>query len=200
VSQFGLEYYEKYYLNPKTRVCDQKRHAKLVSGTVHLMEWFGLEIESVIDIGAGLGWWKKWFQKHRPQVKVLSTEIERDICKKYGHQQADITTLKMPRPFDVVICQGVLPYLDNVGCAAAIENLGALCSEMMYLEAITAEDAEQNVDVTRTDLSVHLRKASWYRAKLKPHFVEVGCGLWAKKSARIPFYSLEASAASARHA
>jgi SAM-dependent methyltransferase len=193
VTQFDSVYYEKYYLNPKTRVCDQTRHSKLVAGTVNLVEWFEVEIESVLDVGAGLGWWGQWIRKNRPGVEVVSTEIDRTICKKYKHMQADITMLRLERTFDLVICQGVLPYLDNVGCAAALENLAHLSGHMLYLEAITQEDALESVDVTRTDLSVYLRKASWYRTRLKKNFVEVGAGLWAKKDARIPFYSLEAT-------
>lgn len=190
--QFDEAYYRRFYKDPSTRVYDQKRHAKLISGIVGLIEWFGLELTDVLDVGAGLGWWGQWLQKHRNGVKVLSTELERDICRKYGHQQADVTTFRLDRQFDLVICQGVLPYLDATGAEAGIENLASMCGGFLYLEAITRDDMKDAIDAHRTDLRVELRPATWYRKRLAPHFREVGAGLYAARRAHLPFFALEA--------
>src|SRR5205814_312310 len=138
--RFDEAYYRRFYKDPSTRVYDQRRHAKLISGVVSLIEWFGVELHDVLDVGAGLGWWGQWLEKHRKGVNVLSTELERDICRKYGHLQADITTFRVEREFELVICQGVLPYLDETGAEAAIENLAAMSRGFLYLEAITRDD------------------------------------------------------------
>lgn len=191
--RFDRAYYERFYIDPRTRVYDQKRHAKLVSGVVNLVEWFGVTLTSVLDVGAGLGWWGQWLARHRKGVEVVSTELEADICEAYGHLQADIVTFRLPRRFDLVVCQGVLPYLDDAQAVRAIDNLAAMCGGMLYLEAITREDVLESVDVTRTDLSVHMRSGAWYRRHLAPYFREVGAGLYAARDAAIPFYSLEAA-------
>ena len=73
--QFDEAYYRRFYKDPSTRVYDQKRHAKLVSGIVGLIEWFGLELTDVLDVGAGLGWWGQWLKRHRKGVTVVSTEL-----------------------------------------------------------------------------------------------------------------------------
>lgn len=190
--RFDEAYYRRFYVDPSTRVYDQKRHAKLVAGVVSLAEWFGLELHEVLDVGAGLGWWGQWLRKHRKDVKVTSTELEREICEMYGHRQADITTFRLAQRFDLVICQGVLPYLDATGAEAAIENLAAMCGGLLYLEAITKDDMKDAIDAQRTDLRVELRPATWYRRRLAPHFQEVGVGLWAARSAHLPFFALEA--------
>ena len=93
--------------------------------------------------------------------------------------------------FDLVVCQGVLPYLDDAGCAKAIDNLGAMTAGFLYLEAITKKDIRDVIDNAKTDVQVHERTAAWYRARLRKHYTEVGCGLWAKRDAPVLFYELE---------
>jgi len=190
--RFDEAYYQRFYKDPMTRVYDQKRHAKLVAGVVSLSEWFGLRITDVLDVGAGLGWWGQWFKKHRKAVKVISTELELEICKKYGHRQADLAGFRLEQQFDLVICQGVLPYLDAAGAEAAIENLAAMSGGLLYLEAITRDDMKDAIDAQRTDLRVNLRPASWYRKRLTRHFREVGAGIYAARRANLPFFALEA--------
>lgn len=190
--RFDDAYYRRFYKDPSTRVYDQARHAKLVAGVVSLIEWFGVELTDVLDVGAGLGWWGAWLKKHRKGVTVVSTELERDICAKYGHLQADVSTLRLGKTFDLVVCQGVLPYLDKTGAAAGIENLAAHAHGFLYLEAITADDMKDAIDAERTDLRVNLRPAAWYRKQLAPHFRELGGGLYAARSANLPFFALEA--------
>lgn len=189
---FDDAYYRRFYKDPSTRVYDQKRHAKLVSGIVGLIEWFGVDLIDVLDVGAGLGWWGQWLKKHRKGARVVSTELEPEICKKYGHTQADVTTLRLEQQFELVVCQGVLPYLDATGATAGIENLASMCGGFLYLEAVTADDMKDAIDVQRTDLSVNLRPAAWYRKRLAPHFREVGGGLYAARRAHLPFFALEA--------
>lgn len=190
--QFDEAYYRRFYKDPSTRVYDQRRHAKLITGIVGLIEWFGLDLMDVLDVGAGLGWWGEWLRKHRKGVNVISTELDREICRKYGHRQADVTTFRLEQKFELVICQGVLPYLDATGAAAGIENLAAMCGGFLYLEAITKDDMKDAIDAQRTDLRVQLRPAAWYRKRLAPHFREVGGGLYAARSANLPFFALEA--------
>jgi 2-polyprenyl-3-methyl-5-hydroxy-6-metoxy-1,4-benzoquinol methylase len=189
--RFDAAYYRRYYLSPRTRVYSRARHARLVAGVVSLVEWFGAPVATVLDVGAGLGWWGAWLARHRPETRVVSTELEADTCEKYGHLQADITTWRLEERFDLVVCQGVLPYLDAGGASAAIENLAAMCEGFLYVEAITREDFSDAIDAERTDLSVNLRPAAFYRQRLRPHFREVGGGLFAARSADLPFYALE---------
>lgn len=192
--RFDEAYYHRFYVDPRTRVYTRKRHALLVAGVVSLAEWFGAELRAVLDVGAGLGWWRDWLARHRRTAEVVSTELEPAICSKHGHLQADITAWRLPRRFDLVVCQGVLPYLDDEGVARAVDNLGAMCGGFLYLEAITKEDFRQSIDAERTDLRVTLRSAAFYRRLLKPAFREVGGGLFAARSADLPFYALEARA------
>ena len=47
------------------------------------------------------------------------------------------------------------------------------------------------LDVERTDMSVRLRSAAWYRARLDADFFQVGAGLWASRRSGLRLYALE---------
>jgi 2-polyprenyl-3-methyl-5-hydroxy-6-metoxy-1,4-benzoquinol methylase len=189
---FDQAYYDRYYESSRTRVHSANEIAKLCTAVVSFIEWWQHPLESVLDVGAGVGLWRAWFQKNRPRVAYRSTEVSAHACRTYGHEQRDITKWRAKDAFDLVVCQGVLPYLDDDGAAKAIENLAAMTRGFLYLEAITKRDLREVCDDARTDVAVHGRTGAWYRTRLKKHYVEAGCGLWCKRDAGILFYELEA--------
>jgi len=188
---FDAAYYERFYESAGTRVHGTKEIARLCTAVTSLLEWWGVEVTTVLDVGAGTGLWRTWFSKHRPDVKYRSTEYSEYACKKYGHEQRDIAKWRAKERFDLVVCQGVLPYLDDDRAAAAIENIAAMTGGFLYLEAITKHDLAEIVDDVKTDVKVHGRTGSWYRTRLREHYIEVGAGLWCKKNAGVLFYELE---------
>ncbi len=188
---FSAEYYGKYYGSARTRVHGAKEIARLCMAITSMLDWWGVPIERVLDVGAGVGLWRDWFSKHRPKAAYRSTEVSRYACAQYGHEQRDITRWRAGEVFDLVVCQGVLPYLDDAGCAKAIGNLASMTGGLLYLEAITKKDIKDVIDNAKTDVKVYPRTASWYRARLRKHYTEVGCGLWAKRDAPVLFYELE---------
>jgi hypothetical protein len=190
---FDAAYYERYYKSSRTRVHSPDEVGKLCTAVVALIEWWQHPIASVLDVGAGVGHWRDWFAKHRPRTRYVSTEVSAHACKMYGHEQRDITKWRSKDSFDLVVCQGVLPYIDDVGAAKAVENLAAMTAGFLYLEAITKKDLREVCDESRTDVAVHGRTGAWYRSRLSKHLVEVGCGLWCKKDAGVLFYELERS-------
>lgn len=188
---FDAGYYGKYYGSARTRVHGAKEIARLCNAVTSMLDWWGAPLDSVLDVGAGVGLWRDWFAKHRPATAYRTTEVSRYACAQYGHEQRDITKWRARATFDLVVCQGVLPYLDDAGCAKAIANLGAMTAGFLYLEAITKNDICEVIDDVKTDVKVHGRTAAWYRSRLRAHYTEVGCGLWAKKDAPVLFYELE---------
>jgi hypothetical protein len=190
---FDRRYYDRYYGSARTRVHGKKEIARLCTAVTSLLDWWGHPIASVLDVGAGTGLWRDWFHTNRPRTRYRSTEYSAYACEKYGHEQRDITRWRAVETFDLVVCQGVLPYLDDAGCARAIENLAAMTRGFLYLEAITARDVRDVVDGVRTDVEVFARTGAWYRRRLRRRFDHVGAGLWVKRGARILFYELERS-------
>ncbi len=188
---FDESYYGRYYHDRKTRVHGPAEIARLCTAVTSLLDWWGFNVESVLDVGAGVGLWRDWFKVNRPAVAYRSTEVSAYACKEYGHEQKDITAWRDDEAYDLVVCQGVLPYLDDEGCAKALDNLAAMTAGFLYLEAITARDVKEVVDDHKTDVAIWPRKGSFYKKRLSKHFDEVGCGLWCKKDAPVLFYELE---------
>lgn len=190
--RFDEAYYERFYLDPSTRIYGPKHHHNIVTAVTALIDWFGGDLDTVLDVGAGVGRWRDWFKKHRPEVEVTSTELDPAVCKRFGHEQRDISQWRARQKFDLVVCQGVVPYLNDRDAASAIGNLAAMSAGFLYFEAITKRDLEEVCDTSRTDLRVHKRTGAWYRKRLLAHYREVGAGLFYHRKGKLEFFELEA--------
>lgn len=186
---FDAKYYERFYGRGSVHTVSQID--KLATGIHSLLSWWGVEVASVLDVGAGPGYWRDWYRTNHPKVKVLSTDVSNHACITYGHKRADISDWVPPRKFDLVICHSVLQYPDNTATARAITNLAAGCRHFLYLEIPTTTDFDDVVDPHATDMSVHRRSGRWYRRHLDAHFRQVGGGLWLSRTSAVPMYELE---------
>ena len=189
--RFDTAYYARFYDDPRTRVHDATQIAALGRAISGFAEWFGLPMRSALEIGAGTGLLRDWFRQSFPQMQYVSTEVSRHAAEKYGHELLDIAVTIPKKQFDLVVCQGVLPYLDDASAEAAILNLARATRGMLYLEAITHLDLNTVCDRNLTDVEVHDRKGSWYRDRLGEHFEQIGAGLWHKQDGPLLFYELE---------
>ena len=187
--RFGAGYYRRFYERAPVHTAVTIGH--LAEGTLHFAAWWGIRIRSVLDVGAGPGLWRDWFAEQHPGVRYRSTDVSAYACERYGHEQRDIATWVPRSRYDLVVCQGVLQYLDNRAATAAIENLGCATRHLLYLEVPTLHDHEHVIDADATDLDCHWRTGMWYRRRLEPHFVQVGAGLWAHREGAVRFYELE---------
>jgi predicted TPR repeat methyltransferase len=189
--RFDAAYFDRFYESRTTRVYGRAEVAHLARAVCDWIAWFGGDLRSVIDVGAGTGLWRDWFKKHKRGVRYVSTDVSAYACAKYGHEQRDIARWRADATFDLVVCQGVLPYLSDADCVAAIANLGAMARGFLYLEAITAKDLRDVCDQTRTDQAIRARTGAWYRRELGKRFVPVGCGMYYVKTGPLQFYELE---------
>jgi hypothetical protein len=188
---FDAAYYDRFYESKKTRVQGPKEVAKLATAVVQVVELVHGPIHSVLDVGAGPGLWRDWFAKERPHTAYRSTDVSAYACTRYGHEKRDIAKWRAKKTFDFVVCQGVLPYLDDAKAAAAIDNLAAMTGAVLYLEAVTKRDLATVCDEGATDRAQIGRPASFYKKSLAPHFLQLGLGLWVKRGADIVLYELE---------
>ena len=192
-SAFDEDYFERYYERRSTRVYDAAQVAHLARGVIGMVRWLGGEVRNVRDVGAGAGFWRDYLAAHEPDVRYVSIDASPYACQRYGHAQRDITRYRGPERFDLTVCQGVLPYLDDDGARRAIQNLGAMTRGFLYVEAITQRDVRDVCDVDKTDVDVHLRSGEFYARALGEHFARVGCGLYYAKSGPLRFYELESA-------
>jgi len=188
---FDARYFRRYYESRRSRVYGREQIAELARGVTGFVRRFGGTLETVLDVGAGTGLWKDWFHENLPEVRYRSVDVSAYACATYGHERRDISRWRARTRFDLVVCQGVLPYLDDAACEQGIANMAAMCRGFLYLEAVTARDLREVVDRSRTDISVRARPATFYRRALAPHFERLGCGLHHVKGGDQVFYELE---------
>jgi 2-polyprenyl-3-methyl-5-hydroxy-6-metoxy-1,4-benzoquinol methylase len=188
---FDASYFRRYYESRRSRVYSGAQIDHLARGVTGFVQWFGGTIESVLDVGAGTGLWRQWFRANLKSTRYRSIDVSEYACATYGHEPRDIARWRAKEKYDLVVCQGVLPYLDDRACEKAIANMAAMCKGFLYLEAITARDLRDVCDRTRTDVRVLLRTRAFYRRVLARHFESVGCGLHHVRGGSALFYDLE---------
>jgi len=188
---FDASYFRRFYESRRSRVYGSEQIDHLARGVTGFVQWFGGEIERVLDVGAGTGLWRAWFRANLPNAQYHSIDVSEYACKRFGHERRDISAWRGRRKFDLVICQGVLPYLGDIECAAAIANMAAMCRGFLYVEAVTARDLRDVCDRSRTDVRVLARPARFYRQALGRHFEPLGCGLHHVCGGDKVFYELE---------
>lgn len=188
---FDAAYYRRFY--GSRPVHDRRRIAQLATGITSLAAWWRIPMRSVLDVGAGKGYWRDWLTTTHPRVHYHGLDISAHASLRYGHEHADISTWTPPRSYDLVICQSVLQYLADDAALRAVPVLGRACRGLLFLEAPTVADRDDVIDPERTDLDIHWRTGDWYRRALDRWFVDIGAGLWASRSAPMSFFELERS-------
>jgi hypothetical protein len=190
-AQFDEAYYHRFYGQRRTRVQGPPEVARQCRAILAVARWQGIAVRSVTEIGAGTGLWRDWFARHQPAVRYVSTDVSRFACRQFGHRRLDIAAARLPGRFDLVVCQGVLPYLDEPGALRAIDHLAAMTGELLFLECQTERDLDEVCDLEVSDPALKRRPVAFYRDRLERHLIMLGLGLWAPRAASAGVYQLE---------
>jgi SAM-dependent methyltransferase len=190
-ARFDKRYYDRYYRKRRTRVTSQREVAVLGDFVCAYLRHLGQPVKRVLDAGCGLGYWREVLKAQDPRAHYTGLEYSAYLCKELGWTQGSIADYQPRGRFDLVICQGVLQYLNDADAARAIDNLARVCRGALYLEALTREDWRDNCDQRATDGQVHLRSARWYKQRLAKHFRACGGGVYLHNDSRAVLYALE---------
>lgn len=190
-TDFDAAYYRRFYRDPKTRVADATTTARLAEFVVAYLRYLQLPLRSTLDLGCGLGHWRDALALEAPRASYRGVEHSEYLCRELGWIRGSVVDYSPGRAFDLVVCQGVLQYLDDRAAAAAITNLANVCRGALYLEALTRRDWRENCDRQTTDGDVHLRPGDWYRRRLRRHFTAIGGGLFIRHGAPTTMFELE---------
>lgn len=190
--RFDQAYYRRFYEDPSTRVTDAATIARLSGFVCSYLDHLSLPLRNVLDLGCGTGLWGRALAQKAPRARYQGVEISEYLCEKYGWRRGSVVDFRGRGQFDLVVCQGVLQYLERDEAVQAIENLARLCRGALYLEALTTRDWQENVDREITDGDVKLRSGDWYRRQLRPHFHNAGGGVFVARGAPVSMFELEA--------
>jgi predicted TPR repeat methyltransferase len=189
--RFDEAYYYRFYENPKTRIYGAKEHSHLAQYVFSFARWNDIPVQSVLDVGAGVGLWKNWIAKNAKDVEYTGTEVSLTMCKKHGYQHRDIARWRDRRKYDLIICQGVLQYLADPDVAPAVANIAAMAGGLVYFEVLTRGDLRDRADTEVTDTDVFVRNGSYYRGLFGKHLLPLGGGLHWTRELPPPFWELD---------
>jgi len=194
--RFDKTYYERHYRDPRTRVGSARATALLADHVAAALKHHGVAVRRILDAGCGLGFWRDPLARAFPRARYVGLEYSEHLCAELGWihgsiADPDLKSLIGAEPFDLVVCQGVLQYLDDRAAAGALANLAKSCRGALYLEALTQLDWRENADQGRTDGAVHLRSGTWYRRRLVREFASIGSGIFVKRDAHVVLWELE---------
>ena len=188
--RFDAAYYRRWY--GRRPVQTSARIGHLADATLALAKWWGIPVRTVLDVGAGPGWWGRHLATKYPKVRYTGVDVSAHAAHRYGHEHHDIATWQPKKQFDLVVCQGTLHYLDDRSSVAALDHLVGATRGLLLLEIPTQDDLDSGtIDATGSDLDAHWRSAAWYRKKLSTYTVEIGAGLHVPLGSTHVFYALE---------
>jgi 2-polyprenyl-3-methyl-5-hydroxy-6-metoxy-1,4-benzoquinol methylase len=189
-SRFDKAYYDRFYRHPATRAVTpaaSRRQAEFIAAYLKHLE---LPVRRILDIGCGVGTTLRALGRQFPRARLQGVEVSEYLCERYGWAHGSVTDYQTRTPFDLVMCNDVLAYLDDADCSRALANLARLTRGAAYLSVLTTDDAEL-YDPARTDGRQRRRPAAWYRRRLNRHFVNVGGGLHLKRPLEVVVWSLD---------
>lgn len=194
--RFDADYYRRFYDDPATRVADAASVRTLAGFVAAYLRHLDIDVRSVLDVGCGHGHWRTAAAALWPAATYRGVEWSEHLCERFGWTHGSVADFDPEQAFgranfDLVVCQGVLQYLDDRQAARAIANLGRWCDGALYLEALTETDWRENCDRQRTDGDVHLRPGAFYRRRLARDFLTAGGGVFVAKRAGATLFELE---------
>ncbi|MDD2544749.1 MAG: class I SAM-dependent methyltransferase [Burkholderiaceae bacterium] len=192
---FDEAYYQRYYFDKKTSVVDPEHVDRLGAFVCSYLKYLRVPVRRVLDIGCGVGLWRDALARHLPDATYHGVEFSEYLCGRFGWERGSVVDYQAhdpAEPFDLVICQGVLPYLSAADLKIALRNLARLCRGALYVEAVAREDYERDIiDEDLTDPRLFRHRAELYRRGLQDGFSELGGGVWLSRQCEVPLFALE---------
>lgn len=196
---YDKAYFDKWYRSRQHRVRTPAQIKRIVNFTLAAAEYvLDRPIRSVLDVGAGEGHWQPILRGLRPKLTYVGVEPSEYAVGRFGRTRGlrlgSVETLEAlrlheshPEGFDLVICCGVLNYVQARTLGTALETLQVHTGGLAWLEVFTASD-EIEGDVA----ALEPRPAAWYRKRFsEAGFVPCGLHLYAPRDRAAGLTELE---------
>jgi SAM-dependent methyltransferase len=178
--KYDRDYFDKWYRNPRFRVKSAgdlaRQVAFVVSAAEHIL---GRAVRTVLDVGCGEGNWLAPLRRLRPRVQYTGVDASEYAVARFGQSRNirlgtidDLDRLKLRKDYDVILCVGMLNYLEPAQLQTGLGHLYDRAHGLVYLELFTSTDHGVFGDTRGT----RLRSAAWYRARIRDARF-LSCGL-----------------------
>jgi SAM-dependent methyltransferase len=194
-NRFDARFYQRFYMNPRTRVTTQEEMARRAGMVAALVRQLELPVKRILDAGCGLGWLRAPLLDAFPGARYIGLEVSEHLCREHGWVNESLADYRPRARFDLIICYDVMQYLSDRESARAMANLARLSRGALYFHAPTQEDWRNNADRDTSDSNITLRDASWYRSRLARHFEHAGFGVHVRRGVPWGQWELERSGA-----
>ena len=188
---FDAAFYERFYVDPRTRVAEPIDIETQARFLCSYLDHLRIDVRRILDLGCGLGLLRKPLLAFYSGARYTGVEVSEHLCAEFGWEHGSAADYRSAGRFDLVICQDVLQYLDDFEAERAIDNFARHCRGALYFGALTREDWEENCDQARTDGNGYLREGSWYRRRLASAFVCAGGGVFIARRAGVVMFELD---------
>lgn len=190
---FDARFYQRFYMNPRTRVTTREEMARRGGMVAALVKQLELPVKRILDAGCGLGWLREPLLEGFPGATYVGLEVSEHLCQEHGWMQKSLAEYRPRGRFDLIICYDVMQYLSDREAAQAMANLSRLSRGALYFHAPTLEDWRDNADRSTSDGDINLRNADWYRTRLMRHFEHAGFGVHVRRGVPWGQWELERS-------
>ena len=181
MKQYDRKYFDKWYRS-RGRVSTSAEVRRKVTMALSLAEYFlRRPVKSVLDVGCGEGAWLPHLRALRPRVAYLGLDPSEYAVQRFGASRnirrasfGELPSLRLDRPFDLVVCSDVLHYVPDAEIGAGVAEIARVAEGVVFLEVLTKED-----DVVG-DLDGFLKRpAKWYRTQFaKAGLIAAGPYAW----------------------
>src|SRR5678815_381994 len=146
--QYDRAYFDRWYRNPRTRIHQRAAIARKVAMAVAAAEYLiQRPIESVLDVGCGEGPWQPILAKLRPKAFYIGVDSSEFAVRRWGRRRnlrlggfAELATLGLGNPYDLVVCSDVLHYVPDRDLDAGLAALRALLNGVAWIEFFASND------------------------------------------------------------
>jgi SAM-dependent methyltransferase len=178
--QYDQQYFDKWYRNPRYRVKSPQELGRQVAFVVGAAEHLlGRTVRTVLDVGCGEANWLAPLRRLRPRVQYTGIDSSEYVVSRFGAARNirlgtidSLDRLRLRKDYDLILCVGMLNYLQPAELRAGLAHLYELAQGMVYLELFTSADRGVFGDTRGT----RLRAPAWYRARIREARF-VSCGL-----------------------
>jgi SAM-dependent methyltransferase len=189
---FDRAYFDRWYRHPVCRVKSRAELEREVEFVLRATEYIlGRPVHSVLDVGCGEGNWHPLLMARRPTLRYTGVDPSEYAVRRWGKRRnihlGSVDHLGVDGEFDLVLCCGVLNYLDPPTLIPGIQAMARRVGGMAYFDMYTASDA-----ITGDTRGAKRRSASWYRAVIKrAGLTPCGMHLYASRATADQLVSLE---------